>query len=172
MSRQIAVLNNLSNEDTREQIWQECNRDRWLFGHSSGGDSGVSFWKMDLDDSETVSHFWQVAKPQCDKLAGGDLKVIRQYANGHTYGLGGQPHKDDTREGCFTLLYYPMPNWQDTWDGETVYYHDNGEIRCAIKPKPNRGVFFDSKITHVGRPPSRYFGGLRVTIAFKLELSN
>ena len=125
---------------------------------------------MDLAENPAVDALWEHAKTQCNDLAGAELKVIRQYANGHTYGLGGQPHTDDYREGCYTLLYYPMPEWQDLWDGETVYYDDNREIRCAIKPQANRGIFFDSRILHVGRAPSRYYGGLRVTVAFKLEI--
>jgi len=37
------------------------------------------------------------------------LTVLRQYANGHTYGQGGLLHHDDKRPDTYTLLYYPMP---------------------------------------------------------------
>ena len=167
----IALLKDLVTEDLRDEIWTQCKSSNWAFGHGSGSDSNVAdFWKMDLDGNAVIDRFWQAARGHCEKLAGKQLKVIRQYANGHTYGLGGRPHQDDDREGCYTLLYYPMPNWHDLWDGETVFYNDQNEIRTAIKPQPNRAVFFDSRILHVGRAPSRYFGGLRVTVALKLEV--
>jgi Rps23 Pro-64 3,4-dihydroxylase Tpa1-like proline 4-hydroxylase len=142
----------------------------WIFGHGSGA-GGIAFWKMHLEGVEAVDQLWEQSREQCEKLVGKPLKVIRQYANGHTYGQGGQPHQDDVRPDCYTFLYYPMLKWQGTWDGETVYYQDDGEIRFALKPKPNRAIFFDSTILHQGRAPSRYFSGLRVTIAFKLELA-
>ncbi len=169
----ITVLNDLSTEQQRAEIWQYCMTDNWQFGHGSFDDRGannIDFWKMEMDDVASVDQFWLSVKPKCDELASGDLTVIRQYANGHTYGQGGQPHLDDQRSGCYTLLYYPMPVWKDAWDGETVFYKDDGEVRCAIKPKPNRAILFDSRILHAGRAPHRSFGGLRVTVAYKLQL--
>ena len=67
----------------------------------------------------TFNAIWEHARPRCEEFAGTSLRVRRQYANGHTYGLGGRPHQDD---GEFTLLYYPNPEWKDGWDGETVFY--------------------------------------------------
>ena len=94
--------------------------------------------------------------------------MLRQYANGHTYGLGGRSHQDDQRENTFTLLYYPMPVWEHLWDGETMYFNAAGDVLAAVRPQPNRAVIFDSRIPHAGRAPSRFFSGLRVTVAFKL----
>jgi hypothetical protein len=84
--------------------------------------------------------------------------------------LGGEAHRDDPRPGTFTLLYYPNPEWKDGWDGETVYYDDAGEVALAVRYRPNRAVFFDSRILHVGRPPSRQCTALRVSVAYKLQL--
>ena len=95
--------------------------------------------------------------------------MLRQYANGHTYGQGGRPHRDDERPGTFTLLYYPMPEWRGEWEGETVFVDEREEVIAALKPEPNRAVFFDSRVLHCGRAPGRRFEGLRVTLAFKLE---
>ncbi|MEM7194478.1 MAG: 2OG-Fe(II) oxygenase [Pseudomonadota bacterium] len=169
----IALLNDLLTDSTRESLWSACNSDRWSFGHSSNSNAQQvtqSFWVMDLNGNEACDELWRVAKPKCEGVINKPLEVIRQYANGHTYGLGGQVHADDTRAGSYTLLYYPMPEWQQIWQGETVYFDENGEIKTAVQPKPNRGVFFDSRIPHVGHAPSRYFGGLRVTVALKLKI--
>lgn len=50
-----------------------------------------------------------------------------------------------------------------------MFVDQNGEVLSAVKPRPNRAVFFDSRILHYGKAPGRGFPGLRVTIAFKVE---
>lgn len=166
----IQVMNNLVPEDMREALWTRCMSKNWYFGPPSRVGSRSPFWKMDLDDDPAVQRFWESIKATCEARVEGTLSVLRQYANGHTYGLGDQIHQDDHREGTYTLLYYPMPSWEDDWEGETIYKDPKGEIIVAIKPAPNRAVLFDSRIPHVGRAPARSYGGLRVTIAFKLRM--
>ena len=75
---------------------------------------------------------------------------------------------DDNAPGTFTLLYYPMPEWDREWGGETVFEDGHSEAIGYVRPLPNRGVFFDARVPHAGRAPARHFHGLRVTIAFKL----
>ncbi len=65
-------------------------------------------------------------RERCEEITGSRLLVIRQYANGHTYGLGGRTHVDDHRPGSYTLLYYPMTEWLEEWEGETVFYDSQG----------------------------------------------
>ena len=168
----LEVIDGLVPEALHQAAWQVCSGKRWYFGHGSNEGDGSRFWKMDLDGDATFNSIWDHVRPRCEALAGGALRVIRQYANGHTYGLGGRPHLDDHQPGTFTLLYYPNPEWKDGWDGETVYYDEHGEIAVAIRPRPNRGVFFDSRIPHAGHAPSRLCPELRVTVAYKLQVTN
>lgn len=167
----LQVLHNLAPAELHRAVWEATQGKDWYFGNSSNArqPGAIPFWKMDLDGSAPVTRLWRHAQPHCEKLAGRPLRVVRQYANGHTYGQGGQPHRDDKREGTFTLLYYPMQEWRAEWEGETMFVDKNGEVLSAIKPQPNRGVFFDSRIPHYGKAPGRAFTGLRVTVAFKLE---
>jgi len=125
---------------------------------------------MDLDGNPVFDSVWEHVRPRCEAMAGTSLRVLRQYANGHTYGIGGAAHADDVRAGCYTLLYYPMPEWNHGWEGETVFYDEGGDIRLAVLPRPNRAVFFDSRIPHAGRAPSRSCVALRVTVAYKIEV--
>src|SRR6185436_19669490 len=104
----------------------------------------------DLEDCAPATRLWEHAKPHCEKITGSKLRVARQYANGHTFGQGGQPHLDDARPGTYTLLYYPMPEWRPEWEGETVFVNKGGDVIGAIKPDPNRAVLFDSRILHAG----------------------
>jgi SM-20-related protein len=165
----IEILEDLAPRPLHAAAWAACTGKGWYFGHGSVQGGGARFWKMDLDDDGAVQAIWENVRARCETLAGGPLRVIRQYANGHTFGMGGDAHVDDTRPGCFTLLYYPNPEWHDGWQGETLFYDSAGEVALAVKPRPNRAVFFDSRILHNGTSPSRACAALRVTVAFKLE---
>lgn len=163
------VIDDLVPNELHTAAWEVCAGKGWYFGLGShGGDRG-RFWKMDLDGDPVFNAIWELARPRCEALAGAPLRVVRQYANGHTYGLGGVPHLDDTLPGSFTLLYYPNPEWKVMWEGETVFYNPSGEVRLAVLPRPNRAVFFDSRIPHSGRAPGRLCTELRVTVAYKLH---
>jgi AraC-like DNA-binding protein len=122
---------------------------------------------MDLDDDAVFTELWASMKNQCEQLVGAPLVVLRQYANGHTFGQGGSIHTDDRREGCFTLLYYPMAQWEPAWEGETAFYQNQQAFK-TITPKPNRAVLFDARIPHVGRAPSRACTALCISMAYKL----
>lgn len=165
----LKVIEDLAPAPLHSAAWEVCSGKRWYFGHGSHDSDWSRFWKMDLDGESPFNAIWEHIRPRCEALAGAPLRVVRQYANGHTYGLGGQPHLDDVRPGSYTLLYYPNPEWKDGWEGETVFYDDDGEIALAVRPRPNRAVFFDSRILHAGRAPSRLCPALRVTVAYKLQ---
>ena len=158
------VLDDIAPAKLHKAVWETCQSKNWYFGHNSGDGSGLSFWRMDLDGNPSVMALWQHAQPACEKILGQKLKVISTYANGHTYGLGGGFHRD-------AAMFNPMLAWKPLWAGETVFHDDGGEILAAVNPLPNRGVFFDAHIPHVARPPSRQFGGLRVTVAYKLIIA-
>ena len=164
----IRIVENFLSPELHRAVWDVCNSKHWYFGNYSVSQNDPGFWKMDLDGDAVIDRVWAVGKPLCESVAGHPLRVIRQYANGHTYGLGGQIHTDDERDRHFTLLYYPMLEWNPAWGGETVYHQPNGDIVASLLPKPNRAACFDSRIPHAGRASNRNFGGLRVTIAFKL----
>ncbi len=165
----LEVIDDLVPAELHTAAWAICAGKGWYFGHGSHAGDWGRFWKMDLDGDAVFNAIWEQVRPRCEALAGAPLRVVRQYANGHTYGLGGQPHLDDTIPGSYTLLYYPNPEWKDGWEGETVFYDSSGEISMAIRPRPNRGVFFDSRIPHSGRAPGRQCPALRVTVAYKLH---
>ncbi len=165
----LEVIEDLALPHLHAAAWATCRDGGWRFGHGSNAGEARYFWTLDLNGDAAFDAIWQQARAKCERLAGARLRVIRQYANGHTYGLGGSPHVDDDRPGTYTLLYYPMAEWKADWDGETCFYDGKGEIAFAVQARPNRAVFFDSRIPHNGRAPSRSCPALRVTVAYKLE---
>jgi hypothetical protein len=166
---QLRLIPALAPPELHEAVWRETGLGTsWTFGHGSGTQPGPPFWKMDLDHSPAATRLWEHARPLCEEHVGRELRVLRQYANGHTFGQGGRLHQDDFAPGTYTLLYYPMPAWEAEWEGETVFENGKGEIVASIRPAPNRALLFDSRIPHLGRAPSRSCPGLRVTVAFKL----
>lgn len=165
----IEILDDCLPASLHLAAWQVCQGSHWQFGHGSARNAPARFWKMELDGHPVFDEIWQQLRARCEALAGYKLRVVRQYANGHTFGLGGALHRDDGRPGTFTLLFYPHPEWKLEWEGETVFHRADGEIALASRVVPNRAVFFDSRIFHVGRAPSRHCPELRVTVAFKLE---
>lgn len=52
---------------------------------------------MGLAESEPAIKLWERAWPHCDAMVKTSLWCLRPYANSPTYGMGGQPHKGDTR---------------------------------------------------------------------------
>src|SRR5271167_2562115 len=100
----VEILDDLVPADLHAAAWARCAGSGWYYGHGSNPGDGSTFWKMDLESDPAFEAIWEHARPRCEAVAGTSLRVRRQYANGHTYGLGGRPHKDD---GEFTLLYYP-----------------------------------------------------------------
>jgi SM-20-related protein len=144
----IQVLDAPLSDDVCHGVTEAVAQKRWYFGNASVVGEDPGFWKMDLDGEPALDALWGALRAPCEELARARLTVIRQYANGHTYGLGGRTHAD--------------------WGGETVFHRTNGDIALAVLPKPKRAILFDARIPHEGRAPSRNFGGLRVTIAFKL----
>ena len=165
----LEILEDLAPAELFQEACKLSAAKGWYFGHGSHDHDPGRFWKMDLEGIVVFDEIWKVAKTRCEELTGGPIRVLRQYANGHTYGLGGQPHLDDHRPGSYTLLYYPMAEWQDGWEGETLFFDEQGEVAFTVRPRPNRAVLFDSRILHVGRAPSRACTALRVTVAYKLE---
>lgn len=129
-----------------QAAWETCMATQWSFGNQSNESKSLSFWKMELGGVPAIDALWVHGRPRCEEIVQQPLTVLRQYANGHTYGQGGQLHHDDKRPDTHTLLYYPMPEWHVEWAGETVLYDGQGEIARAVLPAGNRAIFFDSRI--------------------------
>jgi len=158
----------------------------WYFSQTSFNDGSdtvdnadsPTFWmsEFNLLKHQIISNLWNEIYTTLESeqiIDNQNIEVLRVYANGQTYGLDGNVHKDDNKPGHYTVLYYAVNDtWDANWHGETLFYDDNEEQVIAVcKPKRNSFVFFDSRIPHVGISPSKQHNGLRVTLAFKLRVN-
>lgn len=80
-------------------------------------------------------------------------------------------HFDD-RARSLTMVYYPNVKWDVSWAGETLFFNSQREISFASIYKPNRALFFDSRILHSARSPSNLAPAFRYTIAYKGTTTN
>ena len=160
----IEVYDDFFDEEIRSEIFERLyNATNWGI---SGGNSSKPEIYWHYDDLEKQEYFKDyIYKLICKKLNMNFKSVERIYANGQTAGQCGTPHKDD---GDLTFLYYPLPQWNISWQGHLIFLDDRGEANKVIEYKSNRGVLFDGKIGHYADAPSRFFNGLRISLAYKL----
>lgn len=132
----------------------------------SGGEAAAYDCEPELEPFPLIAAFW-------NDLAAGILKdhrLIRCYANGHTYGSDGTVHTDTSLPRTYTCIYYPHKHWEPNWAGETTFFdRARTDIVASVYPKPNRMVIFDGRIPHAARGVSRLCPALRVTLIFKTD---
>jgi Rps23 Pro-64 3,4-dihydroxylase Tpa1-like proline 4-hydroxylase len=151
---------------------------KWSFvGNSNNSKNDYNFWYLDL--SNDIFYSKNIFN-RINLITGKKFKLLRCYANGQSYGQSGNFHVDSFEKDDYTFLWYINPEWNAKYGGATIFCSDIEESGNEIGntklykhetfyPKPNTGLLFCSTIQHVGLEPTRYFTGLRVTIAFKLK---
>lgn len=159
--------NFLSKKDWQYVVNKTFGEGSWKFSGSSGENRNKRFWYMELMDDP---FFTQTLLKQIEKQTGQKFTLQRVYANGHTFALGGEWHKDvesEEKNKYLTFLYYPCLNWDKSWGGQTLI-QDHQQGLMFQYPTPNLGILFDSTDLHYAEEPTRNFFDLRVTVAFKL----
>ena len=63
-------------------------------------------------------------------------------------------------------LYYANYEWQDHWEGETVFYAEDGAIEYVNKYVPGRILMFDAKMPHSIRAQSPAGPQFRFTVSY------
>lgn len=148
---------------------------RWRWGHGSknvrrshpGYNSrGFPFWRIDLDkESYFTNDLLNIIQERTQQ----EYNLFDVYANGHTFGTMGDFHRDWNDETGRTFLLYVNNGWSIDWGGHTIFDLGDGKYHYHL-PRPNSATFFPGIIPHMAEATSRKFGGLRVTIAWKLLL--
>jgi len=177
---ELKIHDNFFPPEEIETINSYLTRPKWSF---NGGGSYVNdtsfnshFWHMDGLEKEDYfgKDIWEFVRRQCfgyDKSYYRSqppykkVELIRIYANGQTAGQHGVPHKDD---GDITVLYFPN-KWEHYWGGHLHLIWDN-HIDRIVQYKHNRIVMFDANVEHYSTAPVLSYGGLRMSLAFKVKV--
>jgi hypothetical protein len=157
------VLSILEFKKAQERIDQGS----WTPGGYSLKSSPVSFLYMDLKHDQ---YFSVHLKDHVLKVTGRTGVLDRVYANGQYHGLDGSFHQDNEHEGTWTFLLYLTEIEQDQLDefhGTTEFKQDDRIV--SFQPETNSAICFSSQMWHRGRAPSRFFPGLRITVAWKFR---
>ena len=126
-------------------------------------------WMCYLDKEKFFTEeLFSLIKEKIYKLTQEKISLERVYFNGQTYGQQGYMHPDAFHDNSRTLLMYCNTKWEKNWAGGTAF--DFGFDSKIFFPFPNSAVYFDSTIFHHAQPVSKNFNGLRVTLAYKLEV--
>ena len=153
----IEVYDNFFPKEIHEEVFEKLMEPGWRF---RGGSLRNTFWHHDgLEQQDYFADF--LYRTICEKLNKTFKSVKRIYANGQTACQCGNPHRDD---GDLTFLYYPSLVWDIKWQGHLIF----PESERVIFHKPNRAVLFTGKQLHYADAPSRFFNGLRISLAYKL----
>ena len=154
-----------------QAINRELNNGLWAWGHKSdmSKTTQLSMWLMSLSKNKFFSEY---LLNKIESGTGNKFNFERVYANGHTFGMKGYTHEDSMNLKGRTFLYYPMNQWDPQWGGKTCFRFatDSGFKYHFIVPEPNKAILFPGIITHWAEETSRVFAGLRITVAWKLEL--
>lgn len=161
----IKTFENFLSAEEKEIIHNKLSQPLWSFGHSSQGDPlQTVFWKIsNLEKEEFFStHLMQ----KIQELTEDKLTIERVYMNGHTACSNGNIHTDSGDSNGRTFLIYCNKEWNPEFGGGTCFLHNNEAI--SFYPAPYSAIYFQNNIEHFAMPLSRFFNGLRVTLAFKL----
>jgi hypothetical protein len=140
----------------------------WKTGGHSRSDAPVTFLYMNLEENKFFS---QYLRDNIIALTGRQSKLRRVYANGQYAGLDGSFHQDNTQDGTWTFLLYMTEIEKDQLDE----FHGTTEIKrgdriVSFQPETNSAILFPGQVWHRGRAPTRFFTGLRISIAWKFEV--
>lgn len=161
--------------DLANDLLAELERGRWSHGWRSNSAMGYGHWNIDLARGETwngldvsarlqdpFARAWQFIR--ANVLPG--HRLIRCYANAHTYGVEGYPHTDSIRPEDITIVAYMNRTWKREWAGETVIFEGDNTVLAQL-PAFNRALIFSGADLHCARGVTRICPELRRTLMFK-----
>ena len=161
---------------------------RWKYGWPQGVNDPFTHWNYDfletgLRNQEDMEHKLR-GRPEYkpltdiwDVLRAGPLHdqiLLRCYANAHTYGVEGYPHRDVEKDQVdnYTAVVYINPHWKTGWAGELDLFDQAGDTFFSVSPRPGRVAVIPGEFLHAARAVSRTCPAVRICLAFKSRLLN
>lgn len=169
--------------DTKEldKALAYIDKANWSYGWPSNTNMPYGHWNVDFTRtpknnptdvtallSPEIAPIWSHVNKQ---FFNGQARLVRSYANRHTFGTEGYIHTDTNRKEDQTCVIYMDKEWKADWGGETAFYDkDITEIVKATIPKYGRVVVFPGDIPHCAKPISRICPKVRTTLMFKVTI--
>ena len=166
--KDIVVYKDFLETEDYVTVLDSLRRPMWEWGHTSLHDANATdnvtpFFMMDLSkDKFFCEHLFKIIKQKTNE----NFVLTRCYANGQTFGQAGNFHTDWDDGTGKTALLYANETWRQEWGGKTAF-DINGKYHYT-ECYPNSLVIFPGLIPHRAEPTSRFFTGLRKTVAWKL----
>ena len=179
MTDRVQIFDEFLTPEELQTCADAVKRPLWSFGQiSQTSPSPVStpFWMMTLTDDPFFSTH---LKSKIEAAANRKFTVQRIYANGQTFGQDGTFHQDDKTDDSYTFCIYTnkqiTAETADDIGGEFIFKLPTATAqapfsRIAVTPLYNRGILFPASYFHKGLAFNRYCRGLRISIAWKLQL--
>jgi len=172
--QQLHVIDGLFRPDVVRVVFEILKRLAFtLSDYDSEETAYLRHWKAEFEGgyhkSNPVLTMWHdaIVKKALETFPRRRLAIGRIHCNNHLYGDLQHTHTDIVPG--VTALYFANPEWQEDWQGETVFYDRAGEPFHAVAPKPGRLLLFDGGIVHRGGVPSRKCFEPRLSVAFKFR---
>ena len=171
----IKVLDSILPLELKNSADQFVHNLNWKYGWRSNNSVGYAHWNADFTDAiatngidignqlpDVLKDLWQYISATHFP----NSTLIRCYANSHTFGIEGYPHKDSSRAEDQTAILYLNKTWLREWGGETMIYNGNTVLHAEL-PKYNNLLVFPGNLYHKAGAVSRISPELRITLMFK-----
>jgi hypothetical protein len=152
----------------------------WSYNQCSVTGNGLSankFWYMEFMNNETILNFIQ---KKIEDTIQENIKIVKLYANGQTFGSNGSYHRDDEINSSiynsgklYTLCIYFNDIKKQLLQyagGDLQIKIPDKKFSISIEPLNGRGVIFPSNYLHKGNAFDRNFLDLRISLACKFLL--
>lgn len=167
----LQYSNILSENEFHEQA-EFLQTTEWRFlNQSDPSGQTAKFWIKDLNNNSFYTKYLFSIIEELLQKENINVELLRVYANGQTTGLPGNFHQDAEDEEHYTFLVYFNHSWNADWGGHTIIKSEETQEFLSFLPVPNSGLFFKGNLWHAGLDPNRHCNTLRVSVAYKLKLT-
>ena len=178
----ISVKDNAVDKELLDAAMYFINKANWSYGWPSNKDMPYGHWNVDFthttknNSTDVTTRLPPVLMPIWQGVNqaffGGQARLVRCYANRHTFGTEGYIHTDTERDEDQTCVVYLDKDWDPNWGGETSFYSkDLKEIVKSVIPAYGRTAVFKGNIPHCAKPVSRICPKVRTTLMFKVTIN-
>lgn len=177
----ISIRDDAVDTELLDKAMYFINKANWSYGWPSNKEMPFGHWNVDFTNTTKTNPtdvtprlppvLMPIWKAVNKEFFNSQAKLVRCYANRHTFGTEGYIHTDTERDEDHTCVVYLDKEWDPNWGGETSFYSkDLQEIVKSVIPAYGRTAVFKGNIPHCAKPVSRICPKVRTTLMFKVSI--